>query len=86
LAGVLLAVALTVSLLSPVSQMLEMPLRFGVFGEGSVLLFLFATLVGVTLLAGFYPALVLSSFNPITALKTKLAARSTSGINLRKGL
>jgi putative ABC transport system permease protein len=86
MASVLLAVGLTAALLSPVSRMLEMPLAFGVFGEGSVLLFLFATLVGVTLLAGFYPALVLSSFNPIAALKTKLAARSTAGINLRRGL
>lgn len=38
-----------------------------------------------SLLAGFYPALVLSSFKPITVLKGKLK-NSTRGIVLRKGL
>jgi ABC-type antimicrobial peptide transport system permease subunit len=51
-----------------------------------VWLFLIATTVLVTLLAGFYPAIVLSSFNPITALKSKLAARSHRGITLRRSL
>jgi hypothetical protein len=36
--------------------------------------------------AGFYPAMVLSRFNPVTALKSKLAAGKTKGISLRRGL
>ena len=84
--SVVLAVVLTGSLLGPVSRMLDIPLAFGVLLEPSVLLFLAGVIVSVTLLAGFYPALVLSSFNPITALKSKLAARSSSGITLRRGL
>jgi len=86
LSAVIFAAVLTSLLLVPVSQVLDMPVSFDVFSETSVLLFLAATTIGVTLLAGFYPALVLSSFNPITALKSKLAARSSSGINLRRGL
>lgn len=84
--AVLLAVLLTTLLLPSVNKMLEVPLHTHLFREAPVLLFLAATTIAVTILAGFYPALVLSSFNPITALKTKLSARSSSGINLRRGL
>ena len=84
--SVTLAVLLTSILLAPVSRMLDMPLSFGIFRQAPVLLFLVATTMGVTMLAGFYPAMVLSSFNPIMALKAKLAARSNGGITLRRGL
>jgi hypothetical protein len=33
----------------------------------------------------FYPSIVLSRFNPITALKNKVAGRATKGISLRRG-
>ena len=46
---------------------------------------LFLLWVTASLLAGFYPALVLSSFKPITILKGKLKHNSR-GILLRKGL
>ena len=41
--------------------------------------------LGGSVLSGFYPAWVLSSFKPVTVLKGKLK-NSTSGILLRKGL
>ncbi|HEY4286975.1 MAG TPA: ABC transporter permease [Puia sp.] len=84
--AVFLAVLLTILLLPPVNKMLDVPLSMHIFREIPILLFLAATTIAVTILAGFYPALVLSSFNPITALKTRLAARSSSGITLRRGL
>jgi putative ABC transport system permease protein len=84
--AVFFAILLTTLLLPSVNKMLEVPLAMHIFRETPVLLFLAATTIAVTFLAGFYPALVLSSFNPIIALKTKLAARSSRGITLRRGL
>ena len=84
--SVVLALVLTSFLLGPVCQMLDMPLSYKILQQWPVVYFLLAVTAAVTLLAGFYPALVLSGFNPINALKTKLAERSNSGINLRRGL
>ena len=55
----------------------NMPLFFVVLGS----LFIFSTL-----LSGFYPALVLSSFQPLKTLKGKLLLSSSGGISLRSGL
>jgi len=84
--SVVLAVLLTALCMGPISKNLDMPVSLHLFEQGPVLLFLGVTTVVVTLLAGIYPALVLSGFNPITALRAKLAARSSSGITLRRGL
>ena len=84
--SVVLALVSTSLLLEPVCRMLDMPVSYALLRQWPVVYFLLAITCGVTLLAGFYPALVLSRFNPISALKTKLAERSASGVNLRRGL
>ncbi len=50
------------------------------------LLFLLVTGLVVTALSGFYPALVLSGFNPMLALKNKITSAQIGGISLRRGL
>jgi ABC-type antimicrobial peptide transport system permease subunit len=40
----------------------------------------------VTLFAGFYPSVILSRFNPVTALKSKFTTGNVSGITIRKAL
>ena len=40
----------------------------------------------ISFLSGFYPALILSGFNPVTALKSKAATPKASVNNLRRGL
>jgi putative ABC transport system permease protein len=42
--------------------------------------------VSISLMSGIYPALVLSGFNPITALKSKISSPKASVIWLRRGL
>jgi len=48
--------------------------------------FLAALTLFTTLLAGFYPALVLSGYIPVLSLKGKVSAGSKGGLNLRRAL
>lgn len=48
--------------------------------------FLFLLWVAVSFLSGIYPALILSGFSPVNALKNKLASPKASTIFLRRGL
>ncbi|MES1159788.1 MAG: ABC transporter permease, partial [Bacteroidota bacterium] len=73
-------------MLDPISNVLGIPLSPHLFEEPKVLLFLSVTVLVVTLLAGSYPAMVISAFKPVTALKAKWTARSSRGLNLRRGL
>jgi putative ABC transport system permease protein len=84
--SVLLSLAITGITLPFVGNILQLPLNIGLDNALSLAAFLAITCVVVTLLAGFYPSIVLSRFNPITALKSKLAATSNKGISLRRGL
>lgn len=49
-------------------------------------LFLLGLWITISLLSGIYPAFVLSGFNPIAALKSKVSAPGTSVLLLRRGL
>jgi ABC-type antimicrobial peptide transport system permease subunit len=55
-------------------------------GNPVLIIFLLALVVIVTLLSGFYPAVVLARFDPIVALKSKMSARLIGGVSIRKGL
>jgi putative ABC transport system permease protein len=56
-----------------------------IFEHWNYLILLFFSSIGIGVLAGIYPALVLSSFKPIVVLKGRFAT-GTRGIILRKGL
>ena len=76
-----------VSLALPyISKILELSLKINFSNALSVVLLLFIICIAVTILAGFYPSVMLSGFNPINALKSKLAAKSNKGVSLRRGL
>jgi len=49
-------------------------------------LFIILTGIIVTILSGLYPAIILSGFNPITALKSKITSKMAGGISLRRAL
>ncbi|HZX57732.1 MAG TPA: ABC transporter permease, partial [Mucilaginibacter sp.] len=84
--AVVLAIGIAAIALPFLNSLLEIKLNGAFLAEPIVLLFLSGVIVGVTLLSGLYPAMVISGFNPITALKNKIAASSVSGISLRRGL
>jgi putative ABC transport system permease protein len=50
------------------------------------LLFLAVVLMLVTLLSGIYPALIVSGFKPVLALKSKITSANVGGISLRRVL
>ncbi len=56
------------------------------FFNWQTLLFLVGIIVLVTLFAGLYPAMILSGFKPVLALKNKITSASVGGISLRRGL
>ena len=84
--AVALAIVIAELALPMLNHLLEIELSRTFFTDPVFLAFLIVTIVCVTLLSGFYPALVLSGFNPIEALKNKIKAGKTSGISLRRTL
>ena len=85
LSSVILAVVIAALILPFISKILDKPLSFNMVDYGGIILFLSALTVIVTMLAGFYPSIVLSQFNPINTLKNKMTT-GTKGIWLRRGL
>ena len=83
--AILLGAGLAQSALPLLENFSDIPAEIPLFSP-LILGLLLALGLGVTLLAGFYPALVLSGFNPIKALKSEIPAQDRSGISLRKGL
>lgn len=84
--AVVLAVLITIAGLPYINQLLELSLSMGVLSNPSIIVFLLVTTVIVTGLAGFYPSVVLSGFNPVNALKSKVNVNATRGVSLRRGL
>ncbi|MDP9047689.1 MAG: ABC transporter permease, partial [Bacteroidota bacterium] len=85
ISAVILASFITLLALPYVGGLLELSLSFNILSNPAIILFLLAVTNVVTALAGFYPAIVLSRFSPVNALKSKLTS-TTGGISLRRGL
>jgi len=86
LLGAALAVVLAELLLPKLNSVLQLQMNFHPFIDLSVFLFLSLLVVAVSLLAGLYPAFVLSQFMPALALKSKVRASAGGGLSLRRGL
>jgi putative ABC transport system permease protein len=83
--AVLLGLSLAYGTFPFLIELLHIKLIFS-FGDPQLILFLIVVCLSVTLVSGFYPALVLSGFSPITALKNKFSNGKLYGISLRRGL
>ncbi len=84
--SIIFALIIVLLLLPYTGKILELSLNINVNNVFNIAVFLAIICIVVTLLAGFYPSIILSRFNPITALKSKLAAKSNKGISLRRSL
>jgi len=58
-------------------------ISFSLFGHPVIFLFMLLLVVFVGFLAGFYPAMIISGFNPALAIKNKVALNNNS-LSLRK--
>ena len=67
-------------------QLLERPVSLELFSSPATILFLLATGLLVTFLAGSYPGVVLARFDPVAAFKSKINTKTVGGISLRRSL
>jgi putative ABC transport system permease protein len=85
LTALLVAAGIAALVLPLVNNLLEIKMTFDIW-RIDVLLFVVCVAIAVTLLSGLYPAMILSRFNPITALKSKVSSKMMGGLSLRRGL
>jgi predicted permease len=80
------AVVISATALPFLNKLLEVQMNMSFIANPSLILFVIAVAVLVTLLSGIYPAVILSGFSPITALKSKITSKMIGGISLRRAL
>jgi ABC-type antimicrobial peptide transport system permease subunit len=69
-----------------INRLFQTQIQINLFSDGTLLLFMLGVGVGITLLAGYYPAAVLAGFQPVAALKGKLLQQRRGGFNTRRTL
>jgi putative ABC transport system permease protein len=84
LCAAILSIVITPLLLKIFSDFVPQELSFSITPD--IILFLCLLVLLVSILSGFYPALVLSSFKPVLVLKNQGAAGKTRNLWLRKTL
>jgi hypothetical protein len=84
--GLLLGCILAEIGASWMGNLLHLPLSLNVWRYPSILLFLGAAFLTITFLSGFYPGLVLSRFNPVAAIKSRITPKTVGGLPLRRVL
>ncbi len=83
--SVIISVIAVYALLPYLDDLLGKKIPFYIFDKNFLLFLLGGTIV-VSLLAGFYPAMILSRFRPVETLKGAFTKTGGSGITVRKSL
>ncbi len=84
--ALILATGITASALPFLNKLLGVQIKLSFITNPILIAFILATGIIVTLLSGIYPAVILSGFNPITALKSKVTTKMVGGVSLRRAL
>ena len=80
-----LAICIAEIALPLLKHIASVPDTIGLFNPG-ILLCLACVIVAVILLSGVYPAIIVSGFKPVEALKNKINSAAVGGISLRRVL
>lgn len=80
-----LAICIAKIALPLLKHIASVPDTIGLFNPG-ILLCLACVIVAVILLSGVYPAIIVSGFKPVEALKNKINSAAVGGISLRRVL
>ncbi len=86
LMATVLSFAITELSLIKLNDFLELNLHLNLSSNLMIWVYVISLVLGVTLLAGFYPALILSGYKPIEAINNTLANSQTGGMLLRRSL
>ena len=84
--AVIISLIIAAASLPFLNQLLETKISINFISNPLLILFAAAVIILVTLLSGLYPAIILSGFNPVTALKSKITSKMIGGISLRRAL
>jgi putative ABC transport system permease protein len=84
--AVIAAAFLATVVLPLLNKLLEVNMSIRILADAQWLLLMLGIAVTVVVLSGLYPAMIISGFNPITALKNKITARMVGGLSLRRVL
>ncbi|MEO7990460.1 MAG: ABC transporter permease [Chryseolinea sp.] len=68
------------------NSFMDIKLTIDLFNNTSLMLFLSILFVGVSILAGIYPAFIMSGYTPALVMKNEIVNKSSFGHFMRKGL
>jgi predicted permease len=84
--GIIAASILTYMISPVINNFFRTQVPINLFADGTLALFIVVLGIVVTFLAGYYPGMVLSGYQPVSALSGKLHERSGGGFNTRRSL
>ncbi len=84
--GIAAAMVLALAIIPYANSLFNTNISINLLTDKLLIGFILALWIAVTLLAGYYPALVLAKFQPVTALKGKATQQTLGGFNIRRTL
>lgn len=84
--SILIALVAAFALVPYVNDFFSTQIPVNFLSDGTLVLFIIGLDILITLLAGCYPAFILTGFKPVAALKGKLSMQQLGGFNTRRSL
>lgn len=84
--SVVISLGLVEWILPWLRNFIDKDIHLALLTDPSLLWFLLALVIASTFVSGFYPAVILSGFDPVEVLKNKISAKGSSGASVRRML